>query len=752
LLSQNKFSITGTVLDENGKPFPYVNISLKNTRQCTISNLNGWFTINFPGQPDVATLSHIGYESYNTKIDSTTKSLQITLKTAIIQLKEVLVTNVSASELLNKAISKIPDNYSQDKFLAKMFYRAKIHTNKDSLLYVEEAAFEQVKSYRKGVDDKTFLIKNRNFNFKKNSRVAISGIGDFDVVKTLMNDGKTKKNKYTYGISTSYEGRSVYVLEINKDVESGRVTKGKIYIDANDLAFIRFELNENGKKINLQYKKFDTKYFFVSEIASNKNNKLNGGFENVSSEIIMTELIQHYENQEINGFLIKKEDVLQGYPSQNDESSFWRVHNEVLPDSATEKEIAKYLFEQKPLNSENIAASDFKYDRLYNPHLKLMFSTQTPKDLENFSKNTTSFSLLTNYFLEKNIKNMYVGLLGSVLLNEYIMTPLEEVEVERYLTSSNNLKVKSIPTNLNSLNESYLYGLSNQEMNTFKASNYTGFMRLHYVRNEYHYLKTKILEEDIAKADMANKNNKFDFIKTYLLDLVFNRCYNIFYSPLKDKYLKGKDKDKAPLFVDRNKSWVKYLFDQNSSFESHITSEQLTTDEKHFLKRTAYLSWLNILSPQLLGFSKFNISDYLKFTFSVNYLRVPFGEMVEQNIWLTYEKQLNGLFFRQYINNNKASFGLGYKLYDTPIQRNIYLTSTVDYWLQPKNLNFYDESLKSGIHLGQEIEYRCFENRFSKLNKISVYAGYDFKTNGYLPENLSVKKQFKINIGAKINF
>lgn len=50
---------------------------------------------------------------------------------------------------------------------------------------------------------------------------------------------------------------------------------------------------------------------------------------------------------------------------------------------------------------------------------------------------------------------------------------------------------------------------------------------------------------------------------------------------------------------------------------------------------------------------------------------------------------------------------------------NTYLTSTLDLWRQPANLQFKDTKLKSGIHIAQMLEYQCMPDRYTHRNKLS---------------------------------
>jgi len=752
LYSQDLFKISGSIFDENNKPLANVNVFTQQSKKGTVSNKEGTFSLNFSVKDDLIIFSYMGYENYSVKAFSTSQPLQIRMKPSSIQINEVTVTNLTAKELLDKAISKIPENYPQDEFLAKMYYRAKINVSDDSLLYVEETSFEQVKSYKSSFEDKVFLVKNRNFNFKNGSQIAIRGIGNFDNVKTLIQKERSRnKNIYSYGTFTNYDGHRLYTIEINKNIEKDNLTKGKIYIDTDDLAFIRFELAKDDDNSVTQYKKIDGKYYLIASNSSSKNRKQNGNYQEVSSQMSMTELVQSFKKEDIQGVLIENDEALQAYTDQNTDPLFWKIHNEILPDTSTQKKIKKYLLEQN-LESQKGPEKDFvSYEKLYRPHLTLRFSNTTPNDIYSFAQSTVSINQLSYYFTQKWLKNIYLGVLLPSLANVYLISPLEEIEVERKLLSLNSLHSRMNPLSFNSLNKSYHYGLSQTQLDHFKSVNYTDFMRLHTIRNEYHYIKTKILEEEIAKVDLSNKNNRYDFIKTYIMDLVYNRAYNLFYSPLKDKDLNINDKNKEPIIVDTDKSWVKYLFERDEKFNSHITSNQLTIEEKRFLKRSTYLSWMNLISPQMLGIRKFGINENLKFTFSLNYLRIPFGEMTEQNLWFSYKKHLNGLFIRQYFNKEKIAYGLGYKMYDVKLNKDLSITSTFDYWLQPEKLQFDDNALKSGFHFGQDLEYKLWRDQYTKLNKLSIYIGYDYKTKGYLPEEIKMTESFLFNFGFKIN-
>ena len=155
----------------------------------------------------------------------------------------------------------------------------------------------------------------------------------------------------------------------------------------------------------------------------------------------------------------------------------------------------------------------------------------------------------------------------------------------------------------------------------------------------------------------------------------------------------------------------------------------------------------------MIGLKKFSLNDKSSFTFSLNYLRIPFGEMFGQNIWLTTNyKQLHGIFIKQYKNYENTSLGLGYKLYDLPLSNNISLTTSVDYWSQPSKLTFHDANLRHGFHFGQMLELQLLYNKYIQANSLSILVGYDYKTTGYMPQSYFVGNRFDLKAAFKWRF
>ncbi|MDO5524363.1 MAG: carboxypeptidase-like regulatory domain-containing protein, partial [Bacteroidia bacterium] len=745
--------LRGNVTDENNEPFPHVNIFLSTSKTGTVTNNNGAFSLTFNGKEDVLNASFIGYETHTVKVNNKTGFVKIQLKPSPLQLNEVVVTNLSAPALLKKAIEKIPENYLQEPFLSKAYYRAKL-SEKDTLRYLEETFFNIVKSYQPGFSDEYFLVKNRNFRLATDHQ-ALRQIGNFDMVKSasrLFNSQFFRNYTVKFLPSTTFDNRMVYALSYaRKNKEAGSF--GSIYIDVEDMAFVRFDLHfESGDKRVAQYKKIEDKYYLMSGYTLHLNKR----FDRVlpaEADILVTNIVHAFTKENIEGTRVNTEDILETYATQAQDTLFWQEHNAILPDSAILKALEKYQAKQKDSiiirNSEQYKAH---IKRLYTPNLSLMASTGLTRDFSTFNHNTNSINRYVSHLLQRNLRGTLKQQIGIYLYQTLVSIPLEENASEWLLLNKNGIHSKINPLIVNKYNSTYLFGIADRQISDFKTGNHLDFMRLHTIRNDGHYAKSVLIEEELAKADLSNKNNWFNYLQLYSMELLMHKGTNT-YNPFK-KDVKQHDitEEKQPLIIDRNRSWVKYLFNPDAEYQRHILNENLSDEEQRYLKRSAYWSWLNLVSPQLYGIPKFKLNEKNSFTFSLNYLRTPFGEMFAQNIWLMHNySQLHGIFVKQYRNYEKTTFGIGYKLYDVSLLGTLYSTTSFDIWQQPTGFKFKTNNTFTGFYINQLFEYQLLPHKYIDRNNLSIFVGLDYKTKGYVPESFYTDKNFNIKAGLKMN-
>ena len=103
--------VSGTVFDTDTRK-PLAGVSITAGGLSVVTNDDGFFTLKSDQALTALTATHIGYRARHVKVGGE-EPLRIFLKSATIQLSEVMVMGGDARELVLAAMSRIPENYSQ---------------------------------------------------------------------------------------------------------------------------------------------------------------------------------------------------------------------------------------------------------------------------------------------------------------------------------------------------------------------------------------------------------------------------------------------------------------------------------------------------------------------------------------------------------------------------------------------------------------------------------------------------------------
>ena len=247
--------VSGNVVDDrSGKALGQVSVSAG--RVSVVTNEDGDFTLKLTEAPGKISVSHVGYKTrYLDYKPGGSENLQVRLKPATIQLREIVVVNQDPRELVETAISKIPDNYSMKPEMLKGFYRETAMKRKH-YIYVAEGVEDMYKSpYNRSVNrDRVAIVKGRRLLSQKSSdTLGIKVMGGpvqavvMDIVKNrefLFN--KENMDAYSFKMETPefINDRQQYVIRMEpRWVLDYALYNGKIYIDCERLAFTRIELD-----------------------------------------------------------------------------------------------------------------------------------------------------------------------------------------------------------------------------------------------------------------------------------------------------------------------------------------------------------------------------------------------------------------------------------------------------------------------------------------------------------------------------
>jgi CarboxypepD_reg-like domain len=136
--SSSKNYIKGVVTDDNGKPIPFADVSIKGTDSRTTTDINGFFKLymSYPNLVSPVMFNSVGYNtvSANIKPDSSLTNL-ILLQPATTALNEVTVIGYEAAKKkdIRSSLSKSEDNQNAFQVSGWDAFKNYIYANKKNL-------------------------------------------------------------------------------------------------------------------------------------------------------------------------------------------------------------------------------------------------------------------------------------------------------------------------------------------------------------------------------------------------------------------------------------------------------------------------------------------------------------------------------------------------------------------------------------------------------------------------------------------
>ena len=143
---QSLISISGKVVnEEKGAPMPFATIGVAGSPHGTISNTDGAFNFYLPSSylKDTLSISYVGFETYREVIQKIQNPVTIPLAENVIVLEEVEVNGeqLTANQIVTKALDKLKENYFTQPITLKGFFRD-IRTQNGETVSLTEAALD----------------------------------------------------------------------------------------------------------------------------------------------------------------------------------------------------------------------------------------------------------------------------------------------------------------------------------------------------------------------------------------------------------------------------------------------------------------------------------------------------------------------------------------------------------------------------------------------------------------------------------
>lgn len=278
ILSQSYITIKGNVVNkENLDPIEFVNISILNTNQGTITEQDGSFIFHIPDSLKNYRLifSSIGYESIEVPVNGLKTSGQYYLKPKIYEINNITVIpiNQTADEIVSSVLKRLNNNYPINKHFLNCFYREIAYDNLSPKRLIEAAIgihnFGINASFSKDrIKINQFRKSDDNLEYSLFSKMTYKLFGESNMLYEIFesyaisNKGTFKseyiKNKYEIDRIEMLDETPVVVLRYSDSSHRAKIKYGYLYININDYAILR---SEHYITVKDKYKRVFSQYF-----------------------------------------------------------------------------------------------------------------------------------------------------------------------------------------------------------------------------------------------------------------------------------------------------------------------------------------------------------------------------------------------------------------------------------------------------------------------------------------------------------
>jgi hypothetical protein len=365
--------------------------------------------------------------------------------------------------------------------------------------------------------------------------------------------------------------------------------------------------------------------------------------------------------------------------------------------------------------------------------------------MRQFDQDYISLYRIASNQLNKAIENKRYVALVEVSLG-ILFLPLTHEEGHRSILTALNIGSISQPF-FNSKGVAIVSGVTDQQLKNLRDNDLPDYIRLHTAGLEADYALTKKVESLCAFEEDDFKNLKWEYLFRKLAILQYYVSGLFHYN---SDINEDADELKRDIVGFDTYGAIRHLNRPEMDFYRYTKYDDLTGTEKDFVKRIGYRSLLNLINPLIVGKDNFTISDSVKLNFGFGYTMVPFGDMVEENIWLLIHGTKVQINLNQFENKNSWFWGGGIGILDYPVCEKIKTSFAFNVWNQPKDLCFDSKEGKFGYSFELDAKYELFRNNSAAVKSLSLNLGFINKSSGFLLEEVYLSKHTGFRIGTSL--
>lgn len=273
--SSGLLTIQGRVLDEGSRdPLPFATIGIKGEPLGIITNSDGVFTLQLSLEniSKYVTVSHLGYRQQVVPVMLFAENkVDILLETDYVSIQEVMIRYYDPLLIVNSAMDKINENYSEKPVYLMNFYREGV-LKSDRFINYSEAIFQVYKSPYdiRPEADQVRLLKSRSISNVDRSdtlvikiRAGIKSSLGLDFIKNIpdfLDPEYIDEYEFMKTDIISYNGDMAYAVSFEQRQHITQpLYKGILYIEMETLAFLGADFEVHPRYINKAQNQFLTR-------------------------------------------------------------------------------------------------------------------------------------------------------------------------------------------------------------------------------------------------------------------------------------------------------------------------------------------------------------------------------------------------------------------------------------------------------------------------------------------------------------
>ena len=391
-----------------------------------------------------------------------------------------------------------------------------------------------------------------------------------------------------------------------------------------------------------------------------------------------------------------------------------------------------------------------KKDSLHKTYEFNIYDGSESFTMHQFSKNYLSSYRIFSRTIDELIPNKKVKMIVKFSAISLFGLPYTHEEGHRSVLTSKGIGSISQPF-FGSNGAAYVKGVKDIELINLRNTDLPNYARLHSAGLESDYMIASKVEEFVAFEEESYEVLK----EEYLLRKMGLMTYHLttLIPSLMPELAEEDNELKRDIVGHDIWGFVRHLHRPSMPFFRYTDFEDLTNAEKKYAKGLAWKSFSNLLSPMLFGKTNFHLNTNLKGNFSIGHSLSPFGDYFEQIFYQFYKNKHKIIFYlREFMNRDKTFFASGVKLHNYKWSKKVATSFGLDVWNQPENLSFTTTNNKLGGNIYLKLNHFTYQNKNNFIKGIGLFTEVFYKTDGFLPEFVSLDNDFGIRFGLSFSY